>query len=187
MNPGVAGCVWRAYLDFSRTVHGINKTPDPAVLKKSAHELLEKIINESISFDYTDACAFDKWHEKKCINICEHYSNKGFDSFSVGQAQKWINMAIKYALSLHAAGMLEIKNHLHLRKVAHVPVDNYIIAAFSDFDAPKLLCAWSRIFRYEDYMAYQSWIREKFQGSSPLDVEFHLWLKQAAQQRGRVG
>lgn len=46
MTPGLRECVWRAYLDLSRTVHGVGKLPDSKNLKSSAHELLERLLKE---------------------------------------------------------------------------------------------------------------------------------------------
>ena len=176
MEPGLSECVERAYLDLSRTLHGVNESTDSKATKDSARELVESILaNATSALRGWPQVAFDDWHRQSCEEVCTHYRRGGYKKFYVGQAQKWINMAMKYALTLAPLGMLEVPAAQSLRSVAHVPLDNYMMDAFRRFGPPNLGTAWSRIVDYEQYFLYQQWIRTHFRGSSPLDVEFHLW------------
>jgi len=123
------------------------------------------------------------WHESQCANICKHYTKGGFTSFSVGQAQKWLNMSVKYTLTLNAVGMLPVEHADALRRVAHVPLDDFILTALRPYNPPRLGCSWSRVRDYETYLDYQRWFRVEFKDSTPLDAEFHLWLREAKQHR----
>lgn len=68
----------------------------------------------------------DAWHEELCNNIVNKYrevrdNEKAF--FTYGNAQKWVNMTIKY---LWVLGMLP--NSIN-EKDLHIPVDSFIIDA----------------------------------------------------------
>jgi hypothetical protein len=132
MDPGIKGCVYRGYLDLSLTVHHINEVPNAPLLRASAHELMRTIVRKAIcpSRSWTIE-NFDKWHEISCRRIQGHYAEASYRTFTVGQAQKWLNMSLKYALTLSALEMLEVKFPDVLRHVAHVPLDNYILNALS--------------------------------------------------------
>ena len=43
---------------------------------------------------------FDRWHEAACTKLQTLYHDHGFTDFSVGQAQKWLNMSLKYVFTL---------------------------------------------------------------------------------------
>lgn len=184
VNPGVSQCVARAYLDLSRTAHGISKEAGANQLKRDAHLLAKSLLTEAIGTTkpWTPS-AFDRWHEAACSQVCAHYRVGRYPMFRVGQAQKWLNMSIKYALSLSALEMLHVVNLRALRRVAHVPLDNIVIEALRSFNAPRLRCPWSRIADYGEYLRLQHWIRKQFKESLPLDVEFHIWIKESARQR----
>ena len=185
--PGLAGCVGRAYLDLSRTAHGIGESSNAPELKRSAHNLVESLLGEAIQqVRPWQADAFDAWHRASCQRICSHYANGGYHTFRTGQAQKWVNMTFKYALGLAVLGMLDIKHIEALRLVAHVPLDNYILSAFASFDPPSLPRAWSRIADYSRYLEFQRWIRITFPENAPLDVEFRLWIKENTRRRAGV-
>lgn len=184
LTPGLRECVRRAYLDFSRTARGVGKLPDAKTLKRTSHELLERILKEATERTPAwDGESYDTWHESQCAQIRQLYANSKFNSFSVGQAQKWLNMSVKYALTLHAVGMYDVKRADALRRVAHVPLDDFMVTALRPCGAPELGCAWSRVSSYDTYFSYQIWFRQRFTESVPLDAEFHLWLKEAEQRR----
>jgi hypothetical protein len=131
--------------------------------------------------------AFDQWHETSCSELCKFFQNQGYGTFRVGQAQKWLNMTIKYALSLAELEVLQVPAVSRLRAIAHVPVDNFIIKAFDRCKnlppRPRFKGSWSRIADYEVYRAQQLWVRTAFPRDAPLDVEFHLWNAENARRR----
>lgn len=184
VRPGAPACVKRAYLDLSRTAHGISSGKSPNQLKRSAHVLVESLLNAALcpKESWTSA-SFDSWHERASLKICSHYASGGYGRFRVGQAQKWLNMSIKYALSLAALDMLRVDNPSGLRRVAHAPIDNIVLDALRPLKPPSLGGPWSRIENYRAYLAFQRWIRKQFADSLPLDVEFHVWIEESTRQR----
>ena len=112
-----------------------------------------------------------------------------------GQAQKWLNMMLKYVLM--TAEDSALKNYLH------IPVDSYIMQAVGS-DNPKLKhclkleCVpkkdgtvgkysesaskpWSK-WTYEEYIAFQNCIREAISASdytSPIEWENEAWIEVA--------
>jgi hypothetical protein len=186
MAPALKECVKRAYLDFSRTADGIGKGVDASLRTDTAHALVLEILTAATLTPWTQD-VYDLWHKEQCAVIIRHYADRAYTAFTPGQAQKWLNMAVKYALCLHGAEMLPLSRAASLWRVAHAPLDNYILDALcTEHGAQPLDCTWSRIATYEDYFEVQRWIRTKFAPRPALDVEFRVWLKAAAQLRGHV-
>jgi hypothetical protein len=184
MKPGPAECVARAYVDFARTATGITDGPKGPVLKRSAHALVEALLGEALwRTPAWDMTSFDKWHKSACKQICGHYAKGSYRDLRSGQAQKWLNMSIKYALTLSSIGMLSIPDSESLRAVAHIPLDEFMLTALLPYGAPSPFGKWSQITDYNAYFEYQRWIRRRFPRCRPLDVEFHLWNAEAASRR----
>ena len=155
----------RAYRDLCRTIDGFSKNWNHDVILNNALESLNKRINVLISQSMKKQEDFDKWHKECCDELIKQFSNQ---KFYYGQAQKWINMSLKY---------LSMINHKKVEKnyeFFHVPIDNYII----DITGLKISVAWSRITNYNEYLDWQKKFRSKYLGN-PLDNEFNLWLKEA--------
>ncbi len=184
LDPGLAECVARAYRDFSRTAHGITKGETGLAVKLSAHRLVETLVSEAIAPRATwTPISFDHWHESACKQIQSHYAERGYSRLTVGHAQKWLNMSIKYALSLAAVGMLRLANPDDLRAVAHVPLDEFFLTSLKPYEAPSLPSTWSNISDYHVYIGLQEWVRLHFGDSKPIDVEFRLYNEEAASRR----
>lgn len=174
-NDLLAACINRAYLDFNRTIHGIDKiiTKDRLYLETSDY------IKESFS-DIREGYVciaqqekFDVWHRSICSELSSYYNKHGYSTFSVGQAQKWINMTFKYIFTM---GEDRIPGYRDLYEFCHIPLDNIILKKLTMQHAfPALACAWSRLNDYVEYLAYQKRIRQKF-SEVPLDIEFKLWM-----------
>lgn len=91
-----------------------------AARRKSAKFLLEKIkeLNTVVNFD--------KWHEEVCKKLVENYEtvkSEKITFFTYGNAQKWVNMTIKYLWML---GMLP--SNINANDL-HIPIDSFIIDA----------------------------------------------------------
>lgn len=166
-------CIDRAYLDFNRTLHGIRNHKE---IYKSAKIVMAKslqMLSQNKS-TFRSSTVFNEWHKNLCISLCKHYAERGFVNYHIGQAQKWVNMALKYVFTM---GEKRLPDYYHVYGFCHIPIDNIIIKNLSDYNPPRLTCAWSRIDNYDEYMAYQNWVRKFFNGSAPLAVEFFLWQK----------
>ncbi len=117
------------------------------------------------------ADVFDSWHETLCKKIVSLFREQGL-MFFVGQAQKWVNMTLKYIFTL---GEQRVKGFEFAYPYCHVPLDNILINRLKSYGFPSLNCAWSRLDNYDEYLQKQKWIRQRF-SRPPMDVEFLLWL-----------
>jgi len=167
-------CVDRAYLDFSRTLHGIDQASDADALRREAGELVQSWLAKlsGLSPDASQN-VFDSSHRSLCEQLCNLYGRHGFRSFAVGQAQKWLHMGLKY---VYVFGEERLPGFVGLYGLGHVPLDKIILDRLSQFGCPRLSSgSWSRLSHYDEYLGFQHWIRDKFPDSAPLAMEFHLW------------
>lgn len=183
----------------------LRKKSDSA--KKEAAKLIKTHIKELFT-SYSGE--FDKWHSTLCEEIKNKYSNVNSENtlFTYGNAQKWVNMTIKYIC------ILDLLNHNHdyhdniekYMKHFHVPIDNYILQygknhniEIHDGEIKKddtiykfkpendeNSYSWSKIPSYEIYKECE----EKFHGLSlngvPLDWEGPAWLEVAEERKKKV-
>ena len=161
----------RAYRDFNRTLHGIGEaqTKDKQNELKSA---IIKIVSELLNKTFNNQDDFDRWHEIKCVELVKAYRDISNHKLFIGQAQKWINMTLKYLFALGENRIIGIfKNHIYF----HFPIDNIIQDKFVKLGIPKFKIPWSRIDNYVEYLNYQYLVREKFSGQILMDVELRLF------------
>ena len=157
----------RAYRDFSRTQHGISKNDTPeryALLKSKMRDIVQQLLEAK----FETQAEFDDWHQCKCNYLIDSYDELIGFKISFGQAQKWINMSLKY---LYALGDARIPNISSNYQFFHVPIDNIIQEKLG----MKLNGTCSRINTYDEYIAFQNKVRERFVGQIPMDVEFKLF------------
>lgn len=160
----------RAHQDLSRTVHGIGDHPEAR--PKAESILREGLASLTISPPPATQTFFDAWHRKTCEQLCRAYADAGYTKFTIGQAQKWLNMAMKYVFVF---GEQRLPGYERFFRFAHVPIDNIILEAAA-FEGLRIFRErWSRIGDYDDYLAFQQAVRERFPDSAPLAVEFWAW------------
>lgn len=173
----------RAYRDMCRTLRFVKGTTDKA--KTDVYnETVEKVILSRIKdcYSITEEDKFSKWHKDTCEEIIKIYTEKEH-SFSYGQAQKWVNMTLKYlALFLDSSKLTDIYEFLH------IPIDSIIIEkAKKDFDIPppaeekidqnkQKEVTWSNL-SFGLYDKYQKDLMSKIGDMAPLDWEFNAWLE----------
>lgn len=186
----------RAYRDMCRTLDFKNITEnDKTNFKKEVKAILKNIMknedkNQNIN-NIKNQDEFDTWHHGLCDNIIKKSKNiekfKKTDNgkkekiqLTYGQAQKWVNMTIKYLYMLNDHTFDNVFDFLH------VPVDNYIFKAVKDELEIKKPTkkSWSRWDNYEEYINYQNDIREKIREKIDIDTppllwEFKNWLEVA--------
>ncbi len=166
-------CVRRAYLDLSRTLHGIGQIRDRQQLRVQSHQLLAERLDDLVrSTSVRSQSEFDSWHQALVKELRACYCDHGFKTFSVGQAQKWINMALKYAVTF---GDEHIPGISRFFRLCHVPIDNIILQEIAALGGPPISVPWSRLVDYSEYFSLQTWIRRIFPDEEPLAVEFRLW------------
>lgn len=170
----------RAYRDLNRTIHGIGKIQEKLKLEKFERVILtvNNVVNGLVNNDFSDINQYDQEHEKGCDLLIKEFNsafiNMEVHELTIGQAQKWINMTLKYLITL---GENRVNGILKNIEYFHIPVDDIIQAKFlKDHGIERLkdgvLVKWSRVNSYLEYIKYQKAVREKFQGRIPIIVEF---------------
>jgi len=162
----------RAYLDLNRTLHGFATHINADLLREESHGLMISLVKRLQGKRMTQA-AFDRWHLKSCKELRNCFWLGNFDKFTYGQAQKWINMTLKYIFTI---GEKRLPGFESCYPFAHIPIDNVFMDALQVYKKVGLPGAWSRIDDYEVYFKLQKEIRVIFPNSNPLDVEFRLWI-----------
>ena len=165
-------CMRRAYLDMNRTLHGMSKLGERHSDWRTAmlRVLKGRLTMLPGEHAWTQAL-FDAWHQESVEKLKRVSSEHGF-SLSVGQAQKWINMSIKYAIAL---GERRLPGFHCVYQVAHVALDNIVLERLKERGMSPLGCAWSRLEDYRRYMECQQWVRDHFPDACSLEVEYRLW------------
>jgi hypothetical protein len=164
------GAIKRAYLDFNRTMIGMGQQPDRVVIYEKQAEILKGKLDILRGQVRVSQQQFDQWHQDTCQALIDGYQKYGFQ-FTIGQAQKWINMSLKYIYTL---GEGRVPGFIELYPLCHAPLDRILLKALESYGLPKINEPWSRISNYDNYLGIQFWIRKCFD-LPPLDVEFLLW------------
>jgi hypothetical protein len=169
-------CIKRAYRDFNRTMHGFGQFDKADQLYIEAATLLKESLDRLkllSSISPMTKEVFDDWHKTTCERLTSFFDEIGFHLY-VGQAQKWVNMTLKYIFTV---GEQRIEGFGFAYPHCHVPLDNILLNKLEKYDFPALKCAWSRLDDYDKYLQRQNWLRQKF-SLAPMDVEFMIWLGQ---------
>ena len=210
----------KAYLDMNRTmtfkeVASKDKKNEKDIenQRKAWRDKGTKIFRERFS---KMSGSFDVWHEETCKAIIDIYGddklvakigNKRTQTpvkLTFGQAQKWLNMTLKYLWLLYRLGMLENKYSdivFKYEKDFHVPLDSYILRYVAKVKKRKkefpdnelgnadfskywelFSAEWSKIREdnREDYYKYQAKIRNaiaKDKYPTALSWELVHWHK----------
>lgn len=173
------------------------------LIKNICKNILSRIKTKEgeISFKNSD---FDKWHKAKCEEIKEKM-NGNYETvnnsdekvleedFTIGQAQKWVNMTLKYLWLLNALPTGVKPEYLH------VPIDSYIIEIAYDNknkfenalgleDKPPK--SWSKLPEYKKYFEIQEAIREAIKTNTtnetiPIKWESLAWIEVAEKQANK--
>lgn len=163
-----------AYVDVNRTIRGIDLNQSYC-FKQGAVSLIERIL----TLPSMDQAQFDALHHefcKQCIacsspTVAIHY----------GQAQKLINMSLKYLYN-EFANYQGSQNHFgfpsnSVECLFHLPIDSQIrdcLVRSRHFTDPTRL-AWSR-WTYDDYIGFQRELRQRLKSRyKPLEVDYILW------------
>lgn len=152
----------RAFLDFSRTLK--IQDANRATLKKNAETFILNQLNKLIQTKFLDQIEFDKFHKETCEQLIEVWNELKF-----GQAQKWINMTLKYWLLFGDKRINGIETNA---KYFHIPIDRYVQKGMFGEPNPN---PWSKIDNYDKYMSYQELHRKKQTGNYPIIDEFNFF------------
>lgn len=160
----------RAYLDFCRTIR-MDKEERKKARDKGVEEITTNIKNIDNSLK-----PYKTWF----IDLCNTLTNNAI-GYTFGQAQKWVNMTMKYLIVLNYE---PIKPYI---KEFHAPIDKVIIEdafnrGYGNYNDNKWKKAdydsWSsNTMTEEKYNDLQDWIQQQAnaQGKSPIEWEFQAW------------
>lgn len=199
--------VRRAYIDMSRrTLH--YQAEEYKGTSTSAYQRREIIRNEvadylfkqePIVLSITTEAEYDKWHETACREITNLFTKfrngiqplkpisqatKDEDrknTFSMGQAQKILNMTWKYIYMLYNyynavdnSYSVELASLSRISPFLHAPIDSYVLQAATDakIGCEGLSYPWSQLL-YGEYFEFQKSLREKLR--SRLKQDPFLW------------
>lgn len=174
----------RAYRDLNRTFSGIGKLDNELksrILNGAKVELKKQVaalcVDKTITLD-----RFNAWHDSTCKALKDYYAKSlltvSSASFTYGQAQKWVNMTMKYCW---VCGGKELDELQPWFPMAHVPVDEVIlIAAKEEKVVTGRPCVkWSKWDNEQEYKDFQLTLRNAAakKNKAPLELEFEWWEK----------
>ena len=184
--------------------------------EKAKGEILRPLIQKIL----TNSLLEEGWHKKACTDICEVFNKekkircKNRDSaFTIGNAQKWVNMTFKY-LYLIAVAFQEleetrnkgwVKNVVEKSEKFHVPVDSYILQKLKKAGEKNVKGrgeeyyyvdaadndkkTWSSIDRYDLYEEIQRKIADsvpkEYSNKNILEWENDAWIEMALIRKER--
>ena len=219
----ITRCAQRAYLDLNRTLTFCDKANGEKNIKKRVefrNAICEIVVDGILKYEINSPDDFDEWHNNLCETIkntakdykCENYDiliisekdkNTRETNFSYGQAQKWLNMTIKY---MYLLGRWDDKFKEFIN-VIHVPVDSYIIDAAWKYKNVKLplkeektdrlhkyttpsehVIPWSMWDNADDYKKFQTSLRKtlKEENEIPIKWEGPAWIKIAKKRNKNI-
>lgn len=167
----------RAYRDLCRTLlfkEGI-KENDEKKLEAYNAVVKDVILKQIHNFEgISNENDFRSWHKAFCEGIIANFE-KNCIEFYFGQAQKWVNMTMKYLC------ILSPEKYNYVYKFLHIPLDGIIIKnAHEKLGLDKPNVPWSRLDE-ETYYTYQTSLIAKIKAKNkqmvPLDWEFDTWLE----------
>ena len=128
----VDSAIEKAYLDAVQqgafnTMLNKNNRDQARTAHNNCTKLIKKRVAEVLRFEI-NAEQYDSWHNMLCKDLLSQYKDVGIGFFEYGNAQKWVNMTMKYLFIIET--VLEtgsLSAIIQLSDVLHVPVDSYII------------------------------------------------------------
>jgi hypothetical protein len=213
----------KAYLDMNRTMTFKEEIPknnsdEEKRIKKQRATWVEDCTNIIRSNFNAVQKDFNTWHADTCDQIIKYYDKDKLvlrngtkrtntpAELTYGQAQKWVNMTLKYLWLLNRLNLINdpnistfIKKH---EKSFHVPLDSYILKYVARRDKSKkepfspknknalnrnvnfntdwesFKSTWSAIEDADKYYNYQSKLASAIEDNiSPLEWELEHWHK----------
>lgn len=155
------GAAHKAYADMARRTLRIKEnSKERKVLKEQATEILQQAV-EDLKNDSSD---FPKWHEKSCNALIACYGGQ----ISYGQAQKWLNMLLKYLYVYDVKGYETLFSPERIAAL-DMPVDSKVIDALRrKYNVKRPTAGWS-VWDRNTYRAYQAAARNALQSASDIE------------------
>ena len=155
-----SGAANKAYADMARRTLRIKEGPKGRIkLKKNATKVLRQAV-ESLKIDSSD---FRKWHEKSCDALIACYGGQ----LSYGQAQKWLNMLLKYLYVYDVKGYEALFTEERIRTM-DLPVDTTVIKKLRKYGVNSPAIGWSK-WDKGTYCAYQTSARDALWSAADIE------------------
>lgn len=182
INDNKDAAIKRAYRDFNRTLKAFFKDDRDIrkiSIKNKWNEIVHQFIGEILNQSINNQDAFDKLHNAYCEKLIKT-KNEIYNQLTLGQAQKWLNMTLKYLIILEEKG---IEKNMQF---FHIPIDNVIQDILQkEYAINKKFAVWSAISinDYGKYIEYQNEIRDKFKDEYPILKELEIFNKAIASSK----
>lgn len=208
-------CAQRAYLDVNRTIKFDNSLKESSGKQGDINNYIKRQFQEKVSKEIVggiygkiiptngDRDNFDKEHHLLCWMIIDESAKLKYNDTKIlaeklkyGQAQKWLNMTLKY---MWLIGLLDVS----FTKYLHVPVDRYIMEAAAGRNRNKgkstdgigvslpskngekmkrysegIVKSWSN-WEESDYQCFQYELRKQVSDTPPIYWEGDAWIQVA--------
>jgi hypothetical protein len=175
---------------FKKTI-GAEKLDELKAASVAARKASAKFLLSQIQKLSSFAGDYDEWHYNTCKGLRDNYSEvyleKDGPFFTYGNAQKWVNMSMKYIWML---GLLPIEVP---ETDLHVPIDSYILQKLKENNVPEVTGsgetfyykgrAWSAMTDYKkEYMELQKEIR-RIASPNLIQWENNAWIRAAEKRK----
>lgn len=156
------GAARKAYADMARRTLRIKEnSKERKVLKEQATKILQQAV-EDLKNDSSD---FPKWHEKSCNALIACYGGQ----LSYGQAQKWLNMLLKYLYVYDVNGYETLFSSREGIAALDMPVDSKVIEALHrKYNVKRPTAGWS-VWDRNTYRAYQAAARSALHNAPDIE------------------
>lgn len=166
------------YLDVNRTLRGIE--PEQSRILKTT---VISFINDLLANPPENQEDFNLLH-RRCCEKC--IGSPGRARIHYGQAQKLLNMSLKYLYNEYAIYRGKVNQFRfpdnNVEHFFHLPIDSQIRDFLTDnchFIAPTRL-PWSQ-WNYEHYISFQRQLWQRLNPQySPLEIDYMLWNTKGA-------
>ena len=160
----------RAYVDMaSHTLTGFDDYNEKWRCRYDGSLLIKKSMDQISG-------SFDDWHAELCKGLIEIYTP---ERLSYGQAQKWVNMTIKYVYVLKRLGVIDEDIFPYIsdehKDLFHPPIDSYVLR-----EVLKDYSSWSGIEDNAEYEEKREGLKAK---GFDFKAELDKWPEIAKKQR----
>lgn len=211
----VFACIMKAYSDatnqgaYNTKIENLQEQSN--IAKKNAATTLYKSCLEYFTQQDAEKPEYDDWHSDLCYELVNTYKDVKHPEdktsvFTYGNAQKWVNMTVKYLTMLVSLGMLESYEALIDKNKSkfHIPIDSYILSALwrneettnelkEKFPAKKAVNSNHDSSKVNGWSNWDNKSYEHFRSDvigkiicqeDPLDYENKVWITEAKRRKG---
>lgn len=159
--------VRRAYRDLNRTLRNVSKQMNPKKFELVAN-FVSSLTDRFLSLKSPTIDSFDDLHKNSCYELKQFFiKNVGFENFTIGQSQKWLNMTLKYLWVVKS----KFPKIVHIQSFLHCPIDNIMLKEFQKRDIYTFPVPWSKLDNYKDYFKVQRDLRKHIKNESIIEFE----------------